>query len=221
MPTNKNIRTAFLFFCLFLVLQVQAFGRTGEVARVFDGDTVILKTGETLRILGIDAPEIGRGGEASGWYARESSETLRRLVLGKQIDWKGAKPDQYGRILSRIEISEGDVAEIMVRKGCAWYYPHMDQPMGFGPELLMAQQEAMESGAGMWGKFLPWARKRGPVVGNRRSWRFFPEQSPEVARISPHNRLRFSSMEEAFRAGFAPARGLGLWPAFSDIEKTR
>ena len=218
---NVRVLSYLCLLCVCLAAATPACAKDGRVARVVDGDTLVLQSGETLRILGVDSPEMDLGGGVAGYFAKESKQALKDLVGGRDIHWKGARPDRYGRILARIDIPEGDVGEIMVRQGFAWYYPHADHPIGFGAEMLTAQREAMENGAGLWKGFIPWARKQGPVVGNRRSWRFFPARQVDAAGVSPVYQVRFANQEEAFLSGFVPARGYGLWPATSAMDPAR
>lgn len=69
-----------------------------------------------LRLQGIDAPEICQEG---GVAARDA---LRTLVLGKQLQVRVNRQDDYGRALVQISADGHDVGEAMVRLGQAWSY---------------------------------------------------------------------------------------------------
>ena len=64
------------------------------VQRVIDGDTVVLTTGERVRFIGIDAPEIGEPG------ADEATEFVRSKVYGRTIWLEASTPDtdRFGRL---------------------------------------------------------------------------------------------------------------------------
>ncbi|CAG0909302.1 unnamed protein product, partial [Cyprideis torosa] len=51
-----------------------------EVEAVIDGDTLKLTSGEFVRLIGIDAPEIGHNGKASQPHAQEAKKYLLSLV---------------------------------------------------------------------------------------------------------------------------------------------
>ena len=51
------------------------------VRSVIDGDTIDVATVGRVRLLGIDAPEIGRGFDTSAPFAREARDRLTQLVL--------------------------------------------------------------------------------------------------------------------------------------------
>ena len=50
------------------------------VTYVYDGDTVKLSDGRSLRIVGIDTPEIGRNDRPSQPYAEAARRMLRELL---------------------------------------------------------------------------------------------------------------------------------------------
>src|SRR6476619_5945231 len=79
------------------------------VRSVIDGDTIDVATVGRVRLLGIDAPEIGRGSDSSapfGWEAREwlSARVLRRWV---RLEQEGAALDAYNRHLAYVITEDG------------------------------------------------------------------------------------------------------------------
>lgn len=89
--------------------------KTYVVVRVVDGDTVDLGNGETVRLAGIDAPEIGECG-----YKRARS-TLARLVLGKRVTLGASDEDRdrYGRLLRYVDVGRTDAGLRLIKKGLA------------------------------------------------------------------------------------------------------
>ncbi|MBU7047110.1 MAG: thermonuclease family protein [Theionarchaea archaeon] len=82
---------------------------------VIDGDTFRLSTGETVRLIGIDAPELSQpGGE-------ESHEYLTQLILNKEIALKKGQEDKdkYNRLLRFVYIGNTCINEEMIRQGYA------------------------------------------------------------------------------------------------------
>lgn len=62
---------------------------SGTVVAVVDGDTIDVDTGagaQRVRIIGIDTPEIGRGGKADECYAREAREILDELIYRSDVE---------------------------------------------------------------------------------------------------------------------------------------
>ncbi|MBU7047759.1 MAG: thermonuclease family protein [Theionarchaea archaeon] len=82
---------------------------------VIDGDTFKLETGETVRLIGIDAPELSQpGGE-------ESREYLAHLILNKGVTLeKGYEDrDKYSRLLRFVYIDDVCINEEMIKQGYA------------------------------------------------------------------------------------------------------
>lgn len=125
---------------------------TGVVARVIDGDTIELGSGERIRYLMIDSPEITGG--ASDCFGPEASQFNSDLVLGQEISlaYDAECLDPFGRYLAYVAVADREVNALMVERGyaCVLYIP----PNG---EDRRAEFEALEMSAkaqarGMWGE---------------------------------------------------------------------
>ena len=107
-----------IFLQVVLVLSVMdciQLADTVSCTAVIDGDTIRLDTGETVRLIGIDAPELSQpGGEMSRQY-------LAQLILGQKITLdKGYEDrDKYNRLLRFVYIGTTCVNEEMIRQGYA------------------------------------------------------------------------------------------------------
>lgn len=118
------------------------------VERVVDGDTIELATGERVRYIGIDAPEVGADAEPFGDAARTMN---RRLVEGRYVYLlPGVQDrDRFGRLLRYVFV-DGILAEAeLVREGLARareYQP--GQPYAGCTAAL--EDEARDTGRGMW-----------------------------------------------------------------------
>jgi endonuclease YncB( thermonuclease family) len=83
------------------------------VTDVHDGDTFTLGDGQRVRLLGADAPELGRCG------AEESKQKLSSLVMGKHIRVEEEKRDTYGRRMGLVYIGSQLINEVMLEAGYA------------------------------------------------------------------------------------------------------
>lgn len=101
-------------------LLVTAAAATADL-RVIDGDTFAIG-GETIRIVGLDAPELhGAHCRAEGMLAETARRMLVELLVAPRIDRVGR--DRYGRTLARVTIGDGrDVAAIMIAASLAVAY---------------------------------------------------------------------------------------------------
>ena len=89
--------------------------RTYLVTRVVDGDTIELGNGETVRLVGIDAPEVGECG-----YER-AADNLARLALGKAVRLGRSEEDRdrYARLLRYVDVGAQDAGLRLIRNGLA------------------------------------------------------------------------------------------------------
>ena len=112
---------------------------------IIDGDTFRLETGETVRLIGIDAPELSQpGGE-------ESREYLTHLILGKGITLEKGdeEKDKYNRLLRFVYLGDLCINEEMIRQGYAEArYLSPDDPLR--ENYIQLEIEAETAKAGLW-----------------------------------------------------------------------
>jgi endonuclease YncB( thermonuclease family) len=88
---------------------------TFVVTRVVDGDTVELGSGDTVRLVGIDTPEVGSCG------ADRAAASLERLVLNKRVRLTVSDEDhdRYGRLLRYVDVGPQDAGLRLIKSGLA------------------------------------------------------------------------------------------------------
>jgi micrococcal nuclease len=123
------------------------------VRYVFDGDTIDVVTIGRVRLLGIDAPETGRGFDTPAPFAAEARARLEALVLRRwvRLEYDGARTDKYNRRLAYVFTEDGQfVNEVLAREGLARVSAHA--PLARLRELQRAQAQAQAYRRGMWGR---------------------------------------------------------------------
>lgn len=120
-------------FDIFKFLKNPASPKKAEhpyVAEVFDGDTIKLNTGEIVRYIGIDTPELhekkaGRWENVDEPFAREAYLLNKSLVQGKRVQlvFDKEEKDRYGRLLCYVFAGNVFVNERLLREGLAFPYP--------------------------------------------------------------------------------------------------
>lgn len=122
-----------------------------EVAKVIDGDTILLTTGEKVRYLMIDTPEITNG--KHDCYGQDARDYNASLVLGQEIEltYDVECKDVYGRLLAYVEAPDGEVNTLLVERGyaCVLYLPPNGEERA--DEFMNLELEARQSGEGLWG----------------------------------------------------------------------
>jgi micrococcal nuclease len=176
------------------------------VVVVIDGDTLVLAGGRHVRLLSIDAPEMERDGHPADFLAHKAKAALSRLTLNRKVDleYGPLHYDHYGRLLAYLFLPDHTLVNaVLVRRGLARVYFHPPN-WRYREVLLAAQQEAIEARRGIWPRLLQ--QDEPYYVGNRRSLRLHRPECPLAARMSPANRVRFTSLKKAFLLGYSPCR---------------
>lgn len=93
-----------------------------RVGQVLDGDTLALQDGRRLRLIGINAPELGHDGTPHEPGALAARDALRRLVflnrnqLGLRLGRE--REDRYGRLLAHAFLDDGrNLTALMLGQG--------------------------------------------------------------------------------------------------------
>ncbi|MGW9159349.1 thermonuclease family protein [Microbacterium sp. NPDC055665] len=106
-----------------------------------------------MRLIGIDTPEIGRGGEASECYADEAHAFLDELVYGHQVELVGdptqGDVDKYGRLLRYVYVDGQSAAEMALVAGAGYEYTY-DTAYRDQQAHRDAEQAAADMRAGLW-----------------------------------------------------------------------
>jgi micrococcal nuclease len=163
---------------LLFALPGLVFSKDYVVSRVIDGDTVVLEGGETVRYIGIDAPEMGKkqkGGPE--FYAREAAKYNKSLVLLKKVrlEFDEEKKDAYGRLLAYVFVKNVFVNGELVKLG---YARVMVKPPNtrYKAMLLEYQKEAMTRDAGLWQEKKQDTEQS--YMGNKRTYVFHRPSCP-------------------------------------------
>lgn len=192
------------FCCTFIISQTTA-ERRYRVKWVPDGDTILLDDGRFVRYIGINTPEVAKDGQPGEPFAAAARNRNQDLIGGAfvRLEFDASKKDRYGRLLAYVSNHEGRMINaVLVAEGLAWCLP-VSTNEKHRRRLLTAQQGAMAAGNGLWARL---STTEGPVVGNRRSLRFHRPDCPNALKMSSRNRKTFSSVRDAFHAGYAPAK---------------
>lgn len=131
-----------------------------SVLRVVDGDTVSIRihdTEETVRLIGIDAPESVDPRRPVECFGVEASLRLKEL-LPEKIDVYVASDstqdtrDKYGRLLAYLYLPSGDLVNMrMITEGYAHEYTYQT-PYIHQEAFRRAEGAAKATYAGLWSK---------------------------------------------------------------------
>jgi micrococcal nuclease len=135
---------------------------TERVERVIDGDTIVLTSGERVRLYGMDAPEYSLKDRAKEQtYGVEATDALRAKIQALAPRFRvhvvrrnNGKPDKYGRTLATIYAPGTPMRDLnleMIQEGFAWYYPIREATSDDLAARYQAAEEAARSNKrGLW-----------------------------------------------------------------------
>jgi endonuclease YncB( thermonuclease family) len=197
----KRKRVALLFLIAVLTLSAAK----PHVKMVYDGDTVLLSTGEQVRYLAVDAPEIDhKGDKGSDFLAHEARELNVRLVQGRpvRLEFDQERKDHHGRLLAYVFLQNGDmINQVLVRRGLARVL--LKPPnLKYSSLVLDAQRQAMAERVGISQK--GFENPEAHYIGNSDSYRFHRPSCPLGKTVSGRHRLRFETAYKAYWEGFSP-----------------
>jgi micrococcal nuclease len=180
--------------------------RQAPVARVIDGDTLVLQGGVRVRVLGIDAPEMEKNGQPAEFLAHKAKAVLSDLTRGQRLhlEYDRQRYDHYGRLLAYLFLPDGTFINAeLVRQGLARVYFHPPNER-YRDRLLAAQREALEAQRGVWRQLLK--QDEPYYLGNRKTLRLHRLACPLAAQMSPAHRVRLESKKDAYLQGYSPCR---------------
>lgn len=139
------------------ILHQPAFAQPAIVSRVIDGDTIkVFLNNEpvTIRLIGIDTPEVNTNRSDIECFGIEASERAKNLMTGKnvylEVDESQSDRDRYGRLLRYIWLDDGtNINEKMIADGYAYEYTYA-MPYKYQKEFRNAQVRAQTNKLGLW-----------------------------------------------------------------------
>lgn len=127
------------------------------VLRVVDGDTLHVSIDgrdTTLRLIGMDTPEVVDPRKPVQCFGRQASTEAHKLLDGQRVrltyDPSQGRVDKYGRTLAYVWLPDGRLYEqVMVRGGWAHEYTY-DAVYRYQARLRAAETYARTHGKGLW-----------------------------------------------------------------------
>ena len=139
-------------------------GGSFRVTKVVDGDTLHLAVPDAggvvtkVRLLGIDAPELGGPDRQRMYFGKEAAVFAERLALDKQVtvylDEKAGSRDRYDRLLAYIELPDGKFLNEQLLLG-GYAYADLRFRHGYYQKYPQLEASARALHAGLWAHVTP------------------------------------------------------------------
>jgi endonuclease YncB( thermonuclease family) len=125
-----------------------------RMERVIDGDTIVVRGGGKVRLLGINAPEVAHRDRGAEPLGERAHQRLRELLQEKQVylEFDQQRRDRYERLLAHVTLEDGtSVNELLLREGLAralFLQPNMRHLQRY----FQAEAEARKARRGIWAR---------------------------------------------------------------------
>lgn len=127
------------------------------LVRIVDGDTIVVKINNeqvTVRLIGIDTPEVVDPRKPVQCFGKEASEKIKQLINGKNLiltpDSTQDDKDKYNRLLRYVHLDDGTfINQKMIEEGYAFEYTY-NVAYKYQGEFKEAQKQAEAKKLGLW-----------------------------------------------------------------------
>lgn len=178
-----------------------------KVKEVMSGDTMILDSGEIVKLMGIaiptDFPEAKKE-----FFKKGAKELCEQLIKDNsrsiKLEYNEKKRDEYNNILAYVYIDKMFLNAELIRRG--FFVLSVD----FSDERYLEtfrsmEAEAKEQKRGIWADLDERMEKyTGAVVGNKKSRKYHKYDCKYVLLLSDSNKKKFKNQDEAVSAGYSP-----------------
>lgn len=129
-----------------------------KVLRVIDGDTIEVSLNnkkETVRLIGIDAPETVDPRTTIQCFGKEAAEKAKEVLNEKTVvlesDPTQGNRDKYQRLLRYVFLEDGTfVNKFLISEGLAHEYTYQSNPYKYQLGFIAAEKQAREGKIGLW-----------------------------------------------------------------------
>lgn len=167
--------------------------KTVKVEKVFDGDTVRLHDGTSVRLIGVNTPEMryDTGNPESG--AQLATTFLAQRAAQITLLQQGVDPrDRYGRTLAHLYFANGrSVEEALLARGLGFFIS-IPPNTQLSDCLRQAEDRARKAGLGVW------AERRWPLAARslRAGHSGFSLLHGEITKVSKGRRAWYVELDD-------------------------
>lgn len=123
-----------------------------HVVRIKDGDTILVEPHETVRLIGVNAPESVKPDWPVEPFGPEASQFTKQFLAGgnAHLEFDRERLDQYGRTLAYVWVGDRLLNEELLRAGLGRFEPQYHYSETMKRRFRQAQNEAKRAGRGIW-----------------------------------------------------------------------
>jgi len=143
------------------------------VVKVYDGDTIILKNGERVRLLGINTPEIESRHRQEETGGQAAKQWLQDKLNGGQVylEYDKQQRDKYQRLLAHCFLPDDEHLNHSIIEAGLATLSIIPPNVRYSQTLISAQQKAEQAKRGIWSQAEYKPRKASSLSkGNSKGW---------------------------------------------------
>lgn len=180
------------------------FEENFKVTKVIDGDTFEIEGNKKIRLIGINAPEMGQP------YSLLAKEKLEELILNKNVRLKKdvSEKDKYGRLLRYVFQDKIFVNLELIKQGYAQIYT-LPPDIKYQEKFYQAQKYAQTNKLGLWsGKQIQECLIKGNISSSGEKIYHLPGQRYYDKTVIDESKGErwFCTEQEAIQAGWRKSK---------------
>lgn len=139
--------------------------KSAQLKKVIDGDTLELRDGRHLRLLGVNTPELSKKGRPAQPLAGEARDFTRQFLHGGELklSYDKQRRDHYGRTLAHIYNHRGENLEAALLSAGLAFHIAVAPNFSLAECLARSEQTARKEKIGLWADGA-WPVKHAAVV---------------------------------------------------------
>ncbi len=180
------------------------------IEKAIAGDTALLKSGKTLRYIGLEAYPP----QSKNLLIREYGEKARvfneSLVGGKEIwiEWDSKIRSERDDLLGYVFLDDGRFVNLEILKAGLAKTRIRAPNTHYAAELRKVEGNAQRNRQGIWEKEPENLSQNTPyIIGEKNTKLYYRPDSPELSKIPEAQWVRFNSRVDAKAAGYRPCPG--------------
>ena len=184
-----------------------------RVARVYDGDTIVLENGKHVRLLGLNTPEIGgyqNDEEPGGMAAKKWLQALlqKNKVL---LEFDHVRQDKYKRLLAHVFLPNGKHINLAILENGLAAVSIIPPNGRYTDQLVQAQQNAERQKLGIWSMPEYQVKPIAQISDQNKGWQRFTGSPVSIKKGKKYTRLIFTDKIDIRIAN----ANLNLFPALT------
>ncbi len=193
------LSSALTLFLLFNIVVAKEY----VVTKIIDGNTIKLDTGEIIKYIGTEAPDLYQKNGGPEFFAKQASRYNQKLVFMKKVrlEFDKEKKDKDGNILAYVFVKKTFVNAELIKLGYA--KAHITPPNDkYKKMFLDLEKNAKQSEKGLWQETKKDTETH--YIGNKRSYIFHRPSCESVDKIPEKSKIIFRNRTDAIDIGYIP-----------------